>query len=35
LQIDLAAAVDAKFAANVRKYPVHKARGSSKKYDEL
>jgi dCTP diphosphatase len=35
LQIDLAAAVDAKFAANVRKYPVHKARGSAKKYDEL
>ena len=35
LKIDIAAAVDAKFAANVRKYPVHKARGSSKKYDEL
>ena len=35
LQIDLAAAVDAKLAANARKYPVHKARGSSKKYTEL
>ena len=35
LHIDLAAAVDAKLAANSRKYPVHKARGSSKKYDEL
>jgi hypothetical protein len=27
--------VDAKLAANARKYPVHKARGSSKKYDQL
>jgi dCTP diphosphatase len=35
LHIDLVAAVDAKFAANVRKYPVHKARGNSKKYNEL
>ena len=35
LHVDLAAAVDAKLAANSRKYPVHKARGSNKKYDEL
>jgi dCTP diphosphatase len=35
LQIDLAAAVDAKLAANARKYPVHKARGNNKKYTEL
>jgi dCTP diphosphatase len=35
LHIDLAGAVDEKLAANSRKYPVHKARGSSKKYDEL
>ena len=35
LQIDLAAAVDAKLAANARKYPAHKARGNSKKYDQL
>jgi dCTP diphosphatase len=35
LNIDLAAAVDAKLAANARKYPAHKARGSSKKYTEL
>ena len=35
LKIDIAAAVDAKMAANARKYPVHKARGSSKKYSEL
>lgn len=35
LQIDIAAAVDTKLAANARKYPAHKARGSSKKYDEL
>jgi NTP pyrophosphatase (non-canonical NTP hydrolase) len=35
LNVDLAAAVDAKLAANARKYPAHKARGSSKKYDQL
>jgi NTP pyrophosphatase (non-canonical NTP hydrolase) len=35
LRVDLAAAADAKLAANSRKYPVHKARGSSRKYDEL
>lgn len=35
LHIDLAAAVDAKLAANARKYPAHKARGNSKKYNEL
>jgi hypothetical protein len=27
--------VDAKLAANARKYPAHKARGNSKKYDQL
>jgi NTP pyrophosphatase (non-canonical NTP hydrolase) len=35
LNVDLAAAVDAKMAANARKYPAHKARGNSKKYTEL
>lgn len=35
LKIDLAAAVDAKLAANARKYPAHKARGNNKKYTEL
>jgi dCTP diphosphatase len=35
LQIDLAAAVNAKLAANSRKYPVRKARGNSKKYNEF
>jgi NTP pyrophosphatase (non-canonical NTP hydrolase) len=35
LNVDLAAAVDAKLAANARKYPAHKARGNSKKYDQL
>src|SRR5262245_5832418 len=35
LNVDLAAAVDAKLAANARKYPAHKARGNSKKYNEL
>jgi NTP pyrophosphatase (non-canonical NTP hydrolase) len=35
LHIDLAAAVDAKLAANARKYPAHKAHGNSKKYTEL
>lgn len=35
LKIDLAASVDARMAANARKYPAHKARGNSKKYSEL
>jgi dCTP diphosphatase len=34
LQIDLLAAVDKKLALNSQKYPVEKARGSSKKYTE-
>jgi len=34
LQIDLLAAVDKKLALNAQKYPVEKARGSSKKYTE-
>lgn len=33
--IDLADAFNAKTAKNERKYPVEKARGSNKKYDEL
>ena len=33
--IDLAAAVDAKMAANAKKYPVEKARGRAEKYTEL
>jgi NTP pyrophosphatase (non-canonical NTP hydrolase) len=33
--IDLAAAIEAKMAANARKYPVEKARGRADKYDEL
>ncbi len=33
--IDLSAAVDAKIAANARKYPVDKARGRATKHDEL
>jgi len=33
--LDVAAAIDAKMAANARKYPVDKARGRSLKYDEL
>src|SRR3954466_902301 len=35
LGIDLVAAGQAKLEANGLKYPVHLARGSSKKYDEL
>jgi NTP pyrophosphatase (non-canonical NTP hydrolase) len=35
LRVDLATAADAKLAANSRKYPAHKARGSSRKYNEL
>jgi NTP pyrophosphatase (non-canonical NTP hydrolase) len=33
--IDVAAAIEAKMAANARKYPVEKARGRSEKYTEL
>ena len=33
--IDLAAAIQAKLAANAKKYPVEKARGRSDKYTEL
>jgi dCTP diphosphatase len=33
--IDLAAAIEAKLAANAQKYPVEKARGRSEKYTEL
>jgi len=32
---DLAAAIEAKLAANARKYPVEKARGRADKYTEL
>ena len=32
---DLAAAIEAKLAANARKYPVEKARGRAEKYTEL
>lgn len=35
LEIDLEAAFAAKMARNAEKYPVEKARGSSKKYTEL
>ena len=35
LGIDLIAAAKAKIELNVAKYPVDKARGSSKKYTEL
>ncbi len=34
LDVDLAAAARAKIARNAVKYPVEKARGSSRKYDE-
>lgn len=33
--IDLATAIEAKLAANAKKYPVEKARGRSDKYTEL
>jgi len=33
--IDVAGAVEAKMAANARKYPVEKAKGRSEKYTEL
>jgi NTP pyrophosphatase (non-canonical NTP hydrolase) len=35
LGIDPVAAANRKLAANARKYPVEKARGSAKKYDKL
>jgi dCTP diphosphatase len=35
LDVDLAAAARAKIAKNGEKYPVERARGSSRKYDEL
>lgn len=35
LKIDLIAAAKRKILANADKYPVHKARGTSKKYTEL
>jgi len=34
-QIDVAAVIEAKMAANAKKYPVEKARGRSDKYTEL
>jgi NTP pyrophosphatase (non-canonical NTP hydrolase) len=33
--LDMAAAIEAKMAANAKKYPVEKARGRSEKYTEL
>ena len=33
--LDVAAAIEAKMAANAQKYPVEKARGRAEKYDEL
>lgn len=35
LKIDLSSALEAKLAANARKYPVEKAKGSHKKYTQL
>jgi len=35
LGVDLLAAVNAKLAKNEAKYPVHKAKGSAKKYTQL
>ncbi len=35
LDVDLLAAAHSKIAANARKYPVDKARGSARKYTEL
>jgi dCTP diphosphatase len=35
LDVDLATAARAKIAKNAQKYPVEKARGSSRKYDSL
>ncbi len=33
--LDVAAAIEAKMAANAKKYPVEKAKGRSEKYNEL
>lgn len=33
--LDVAAAIEAKMAANARKYPIEKSRGRSEKYTEL
>lgn len=33
--LDVSAAIEAKMAANAKKYPVEKARGRSEKYNEL
>jgi len=33
--IDVAAAIEAKMAANAKKYPVEKAKGRAEKYNEL
>jgi hypothetical protein len=33
--LDVAAAIEAKMAANAQKYPVEKARGRSEKYTDL
>ena len=33
--LDVAAAIEAKMAANAKKYPVEKARGRAEKYTEL
>ena len=35
LDIDLAAAAEEKMSINASKYPIHKARGNSKKYTDL
>ena len=35
LEVDLVKAFDQKMRVNKRKYPIHKARGSPKKYTEL
>lgn len=35
VRVDLVAAAQAKLEANAQKYPVDRARGTSKKYDEL
>jgi NTP pyrophosphatase (non-canonical NTP hydrolase) len=34
-QLDVAAAIESKMAANAKKYPVEKSKGRSEKYDEL
>lgn len=35
LEIDILEAIDQKLVKNNRKYPIHKAKGSSKKYNRL